>query len=79
MLYIFFALKISTYLILGAGVIGDIAGPSERGGFFGLYGLGPMVSFIWHRYDLKFRRRFQVGPCVGPVIGGVLADKLGWR
>jgi hypothetical protein len=42
----FFALKPSTYLILGAGVIGDIAEPSERGGFFGLYGLGPMVSFI---------------------------------
>lgn len=30
-------------LILGAGVIGDIAVSAERAGFYGLYGLGPMV------------------------------------
>jgi len=47
---------------LGAGIIGDIATPAERGGFFGLFGLGALV-----------------GPCVGPVIGGVLAQGLGWR
>ncbi|KAH7930389.1 MFS general substrate transporter [Leucogyrophana mollusca] len=29
---------------LGAGVIGDIATPAERGGFIGLYALGPMVG-----------------------------------
>ena len=29
---------------LGAGVIGDIATRAERGGFFGLYSIGPMVS-----------------------------------
>ncbi|KAF8831336.1 hypothetical protein HHX47_DHR1000680 [Lentinula edodes] len=28
----------------GAGVIGDIAVPSERGGFFGFYSLGPMLG-----------------------------------
>ena len=28
---------------LGAGVIGDIAEPFERGGFFGMFSLGPMV------------------------------------
>lgn len=27
----------------GAGVIGDIAIPAERGGFFGIYSLGPLV------------------------------------
>lgn len=30
-------------IALGAGVIGDIAEPFERGGFFGLFSLGPMV------------------------------------
>ncbi|KZP25436.1 MFS general substrate transporter [Athelia psychrophila] len=45
---------------LGAGVIGDIAEPFERGGFFGLFSLGPMVA-------------------IGPIIGGLLADNLGWR
>ena len=28
----------------GAGIIGDIATPAERGGFFGLFGLGALVS-----------------------------------
>ncbi|KAJ3934780.1 MAG: MFS general substrate transporter [Lentinula lateritia] len=31
-------------IALGAGVIGDIAVPSERGGFFGFYSLGPMLG-----------------------------------
>lgn len=30
-------------IALGAGVIADIATRSERGGFFGLFSLGPMV------------------------------------
>jgi hypothetical protein len=28
----------------GVGIVGDIATPAERGGFFGLYGLGALVS-----------------------------------
>ncbi|KAK0208811.1 MFS general substrate transporter [Desarmillaria ectypa] len=31
-------------IALGAGVIGDIAAPAERGGFYGLYNLGPMLG-----------------------------------
>ncbi|KAJ3744627.1 MFS general substrate transporter [Lentinula detonsa] len=31
-------------IALGAGVIGDIAVPAERGGFFGFYSLGPMLG-----------------------------------
>lgn len=31
-------------IALGAGVIGDIAEPAERGGFFGLWGIGPMIG-----------------------------------
>ncbi len=30
----------------GAGSIGDIAAPAERGGFYGLYNLGPMVRTV---------------------------------
>jgi hypothetical protein len=29
---------------VGAGVIGDISNVAERGGFFGLFMLGPLVS-----------------------------------
>ncbi|KAB5581296.1 major facilitator superfamily domain-containing protein [Coniochaeta sp. 2T2.1] len=47
---------------LGAGVIGDIATVDERGGFFGMFNLGPMLA-----------------PCIGPALGGVLSEYLGWR
>lgn len=49
-------------IALGAGVIGDISTSSERGGYFGMFNLGPMLA-----------------PCLGPSLGGVLAQELGWR
>ncbi|CAK7221580.1 multidrug transporter [Sporothrix bragantina] len=49
-------------IALGAGVIGDISTPDERGGYFGYFNLGPMLA-----------------PCIGPAIGGVLSQNLGWR
>ena len=35
----------------GAGIIGDIATPAERGGFFGLFGLGGLVSACGLRFE----------------------------
>lgn len=45
--------------------------------------------FLWHVYsgstggpEVISRDRYlisKVGPALGPVIGGILADKLGWR
>jgi len=49
-------------IALGAGVIGDISTSSERGGYFGIFNLGP-----------------QLAPCIGPALGGVLSQELGWR
>ncbi|KAF2818556.1 MFS general substrate transporter [Ophiobolus disseminans] len=49
-------------IALGAGVIGDISTTSERGGYFGMFNLGPMLA-----------------PCIGPALGGVLSQELGWR
>jgi multidrug resistance protein len=49
-------------IALGAGVIGDISTPKERGGYFGMFNLGPMLA-----------------PCLGPSLGGVLSQELGWR
>jgi len=44
---------------LGAGVIGDIADRAERGGFFGLYSMGPMVGPC-------------IGPVIGGVLADKL-------
>jgi multidrug resistance protein len=49
-------------IALGAGVIGDISTSKERGGYFGMFNLGPMLA-----------------PCLGPSLGGVLSQELGWR
>lgn len=51
----------SATVALGAGVIA-IASSQERGGYLGIYGVGPLT-----------------GPSLGPVIGGALAQSLGWR
>ncbi|KAG2155612.1 major facilitator superfamily domain-containing protein [Suillus clintonianus] len=44
---------------LGAGVIGDIATPAERGGFFGLFTVGPQVGPA-------------IGPIIGGVLADTL-------
>lgn len=58
----FQAVGCASTISLGAGVIGDIASVEERGGFFGMFNLGPMLA-----------------PCIGPALGGVLSERLGWR
>jgi len=52
----------SATVALGAGVIADIAAPNERGGYLGIFGIGPLA-----------------GPSLGPIIGGALAQNIGWR
>jgi multidrug resistance protein len=52
----------SATVALGAGVIADIASPHERGGYLGIFGVGPLA-----------------GPTLGPIVGGALAQSLGWR
>jgi MFS family permease len=68
-------------IALGSGTIVDIALPSERAGFLGLFTLGPMVNFnvMILVPRLTICPLSQFGPCVGPLLGGVLADRLGWR
>ncbi|KAJ7140907.1 MFS general substrate transporter [Mycena epipterygia] len=46
-------------IALGAGVIGDISEPAERGGFFGVYNIGPLVGPA-------------IGPVIGGVLADKL-------
>jgi MFS family permease len=43
-IYLFQAPFLFSMSILGAGVVGDISSREERGGFYGLFMLGPLVS-----------------------------------
>ncbi|KAF7357908.1 MFS general substrate transporter [Mycena venus] len=60
----------STVAIL-MGVIGDISTRADRGSYLGLATVGPMASNTF--------QDICIGPAIGPVLGGLLADKLGWR
>ncbi|CEL56102.1 putative transporter AQR1 OS=Saccharomyces cerevisiae (strain ATCC 204508 / S288c) GN=AQR1 PE=1 SV=1 [Rhizoctonia solani AG-1 IB] len=49
----------ASMIALGAGVISDIATPAERGGFMGLFTLGPMIGPC-------------IGPIIGGLLSGGL-------
>lgn len=53
-------------IALGAGVIADIAERSERGGFFGLYSLGPMVRQSSCYGTSMYLSILRLGPAWGP-------------
>lgn len=52
-IYLILTLFIS-WMFVGAGVIGDISTRDERGGFFGLFILGPMVSWNNWLYLIQY-------------------------
>ena len=45
-IYLFTSLFLFSKFV-GAGVIGDISTRAERGGFYGLFTLGPLVNFFF--------------------------------
>ncbi|KAI9320479.1 major facilitator superfamily domain-containing protein [Dichotomocladium elegans] len=52
----------SSVIAIGAGVIADVAHPSQRGEYIGWYSLG-----------------WNLGPVVGPAMGGFVSKFIGWR
>lgn len=65
-----------------SGVVADIIPRAERGGYMGITNLGFTVRFSYSFFSLPSSKEFSIfklGPCVGPVFGGLLAQELGWR
>ncbi|KAG2174712.1 hypothetical protein INT43_005770 [Umbelopsis isabellina] len=60
----------TSVIAVGAGCIGDIASPSQRGVYFSIYSAGPLLGPI-------------LGPIMGGVVvlfsSSFLAQNLGWR
>ncbi|KAI7900386.1 major facilitator superfamily domain-containing protein [Cokeromyces recurvatus] len=50
----------SSVVAIGAGVVGDIATPSERGGYFGIFSMGQMLGPV-------------IGPVLGGIIAEYLS------
>jgi len=69
-------------LTLGTGVMADIAPPHERGkyvsvilaGFVKATSKSCFPSFLANIFS-----RPNAGLSIGPILGGVLFEKLGWR
>ncbi|KAJ7061486.1 MFS general substrate transporter [Mycena amicta] len=55
----FQAIGSASTVAVGAGIIGDISTPAERGGFYGVYSIGPMMGPA-------------VGPVIGGVLSDKL-------
>ncbi|KAI9781779.1 MAG: hypothetical protein M1839_005772 [Geoglossum umbratile] len=61
------------------GVVADVAPPAERGSRVGiLMGLWVCCSFVLG-YGLTIASSTNAAPSLGPVLGGALAQRLGWR
>lgn len=73
-------------LTLGAGLIADIFRPEERGFAMGMWTVGPLfgkhsshlVETIMQSSQSK-PLTINPGPTIGPLIGGFIAETIGWR
>ena len=64
------------------GVVADTVPIEDRGRYVGVSQMGFLVRHDQLLSCIVLNRSIpplKVGPCVAPVVGGVLVDKLGWR
>lgn len=72
-------------LTLGAGLIADIFRPEERGFAMGMWTIGPLFGKSATRSGPSCllpsgtSLTFDTGPTIGPLIGGFIAETIGWR
>ena len=67
----------SAPLAIGGGTVSDVFAEHERAAAMALYTLGPLLGK--HRYVLVILElpNVHVGPAIGPVAGGFIAENLG--
>lgn len=64
----------SAVLSIGAGAVSDVAAPNERGKYMAVFQCElPMLR------KLTYIVGVMLGPAVGPFLGGLFAQTLGWR
>lgn len=68
-------------IMLGAGTVGDIATPAERGKYMGMVTCGPMLGpSIGCVFTFMSASMYDADLGTGrPVFGGLLNQHLGWR
>jgi MFS family permease len=70
----------SVGLANGGGTLSDMYNASERAGIFGWYLLGPLLGERPHFVEAcQATDAYVAGPTLGPLFGGVIVNRLGWR
>ena len=64
----------SSVLSVGAGSIGDIYRPTERGRAMGLYLVVREITYISTLLDLTSIQGSQLGPPLAPVVSGLMTQ-----
>lgn len=67
---------------IGGGMVADVTLQEERGNAMGLFAIGPLLgpvcfaklAILISKFILK-----QVTQVIGPIIGGFVAETIGWR
>lgn len=70
----------SSPMAIGGGTIADLHIPEERGKAMAIFGLGPLLGPVSvSRVVFPLSVLLTLLQCIGPVIGGFVAQDLGWR
>lgn len=79
-------------LTLGGAVIGDLFRPEQRGFAMGIWTFGPLIGEVipslhpppldmleCNHQSKEMLTSVAIGPILGPLIGGFIAESIGWR
>lgn len=62
-------------IAIGAGMVGDVTSRRQRGGFMGIFQTGSLLPLG----GSSTSKSTLIHSAVGPILGGVFSDTLGWR
>jgi hypothetical protein len=68
----------SSPVAIGGGCIGDLFAEQGRASAMAVYNLGPLIgTFLVPNVAIPADGTSSLGPALGPVIGGFVAERIG--
>lgn len=69
----------SACLTIGTGVIADLFVASQRGKAVAIYSMGILFGPILGKHHIETAFRSGFSHSIGPICGGFIAQRAGWR